>query len=73
MKLFEAKKSNDRKRPVSGVLKLMGTPMFKQRVEKAGKGKGSYSRKDNKVDIKESEDLMNDDLDDVLEQFIDTL
>lgn len=42
------KKTKKRKRPVSGILKLMGTPMFKMKVQRSKKGKGSYKRKNHK-------------------------
>ncbi len=37
-------KDYDRERPPSEVLKRMGQPEYRQRVEKSKKGKGSYVR-----------------------------
>jgi len=45
--LFETSNTpTDRKRPPSATLKALRDPLFRQRVVKAKKGKGSYVRKE---------------------------
>jgi stalled ribosome alternative rescue factor ArfA len=44
-------------RPRSAVKKALFTPLFKRRVEKPKKGKGSYSRDSGTADLREVPDF----------------